>query len=614
MRIALLLVGAVAVWSSCARIGSPVGGAKDELSPKIISSLPENYTTSFSAKKIDIEFDEFIQLKDIAQELLVSPPMKKTPRVINKGKTITIELPDSLLENTTYTLHFGKAITDNNEGNILKDYKYVFSTGGVIDSFGLTGKVVKAFDLKPNKELVHILVYTNLADSAFRKEKPLYIGRADAEGNYQIDHLRPDTFRIFALVDGNSNLYYDDEAELYGFTDSLVILSADNMANIVEKIPDTTQFTDSLALTDSATVVSDTLAKADSLALSDSALLRHRVYRAKADLVLFVEEVYQQYLVDFSRDLPDHLQFIFAEPVTDPFQLSFQGFEPYMDKLIQEIHPGSDTIQVWFADSALVRIDTCTLLANYFYTDSLGNYVVKNDTLRMRLAESSAKEAATKPRKEKESKAKPEPRLSLTPLSKSPSTLELNQVFGLLAQRPIARYNSSYIIIQSKVDTIFEPVDFRLIQDTIRFREFRLTFDIKENLRYKIEILPGAFIDFLGNTNDTLVYECKSREMAYYGKLLTNISGLAGPALIQLLDDKEMVLAEKQIENSGIVVFDYLHPKKYLLKAIFDDNHNGVWDAGNALRRTQPEKVTYYKGEVNIRANWDLEIEWKLVP
>ncbi len=179
----LLFAACIFVYS-CAKVGSPSGGAKDEEPPKIVKSIPLNYSTGFSSKKIELTFDEFIQLKNIQQELITSPPLDEMPVTKLKGKSLVIELNNELKENTTYTLYFGNAIVDNNEGNPIPNFEFVFSTGAHVDSLSVTGKLVNAFNLQPEKDPVYIMLYDNLNDSAPYLEIPAFIGKTRDVGSF----------------------------------------------------------------------------------------------------------------------------------------------------------------------------------------------------------------------------------------------------------------------------------------------------------------------------------------------------------------------------------------------------------------------------------------------
>ncbi len=188
----------------CAKVGTPTGGPKDITPPRYVSGEPENRSTHFQGKEISFQFNEFIQLKDLNRELLVSPPLKVKPDVRLRDKSIKINLKNELLPNTTYTLNFGNSISDLNEGNPLPDFEYVFSTGDEIDSLSVAGRAVNAFDhLSLKDQVIMVMLYNNLADSAPLRKIPRYIGRASKDGLFTINNIQPDTFRLIAINDVN---------------------------------------------------------------------------------------------------------------------------------------------------------------------------------------------------------------------------------------------------------------------------------------------------------------------------------------------------------------------------------------------------------------------------
>src|SRR5512133_3010997 len=206
------------VFPRCAKQGTPItGGDKDTIPPVLLKSIPQQGATHFKEKKVELFFNEYISLKNTQQEFLVSPPLKEKPVTKLKGKSVLIEIEDTLQPNTTYTLNFGGSITDFTEGNAIPNFEYVFSTGASIDSFTFKGKVYNSEDLKPSKDPVLVMLYSNLSDSAPYLERPLYAGRVSKEGNFILNNLRPDTFRVIALVDGNSNMKFDPPDEAIAF-------------------------------------------------------------------------------------------------------------------------------------------------------------------------------------------------------------------------------------------------------------------------------------------------------------------------------------------------------------------------------------------------------------
>ena len=203
--------------SGCANRVTPTGGQKDILPPEIVKVIPNNETVNFSAKKIVIAFNEYIQLKDIATQLVISPLIFPPPTIAVINKNLVIELPDSLSPNTTYTIHFGNAIVDNNEGNVFPGYSYVFSTGNELDSLKLTGVILNAETNKPEKGTLALLYSTAMADTSWLKSPPDYFSRAAEDGTFVIRNIRSGMYRLFALNDKNNNYILDLKDETAGF-------------------------------------------------------------------------------------------------------------------------------------------------------------------------------------------------------------------------------------------------------------------------------------------------------------------------------------------------------------------------------------------------------------
>ena len=210
------------LFFSCASPQAPTGGVGDSTPPTIIEveSTP-NRQTNFKEDEIVLTFDEWVTLKDVYNQLVISPPMPDEPEIRQKGKSIIVELPDSLRENTTYTINFGNAITDLNEGNILENYVYVFSTGPSLDSIKLNGTVVNAITLVPEDD-VWVMLYTPGEDSAVYKRKPDYIAKSNKDGKWSMSFLPVDSFEVVALKDENVNFLYDQEAEWIGWLPALI--------------------------------------------------------------------------------------------------------------------------------------------------------------------------------------------------------------------------------------------------------------------------------------------------------------------------------------------------------------------------------------------------------
>ena len=210
--------------SGCAQIGAPTGGPRDSLPPILVSSNPKLLSTNFSGNKISLVFDEYVDVQDIQNNVLVSPFPKTNPLVEFKLKTVTVKLKDTLLPNTTYAINFGNAIRDNNEGNPFKNFTYVFSTGNTIDSMNLSGKVTIAETGKKDSTII-VMLYRDVDDSAVQKRKPNYITHLDSSGNFNFTNLSEGRYKLYALLDGDGGKTYNSKTELFAFADSEIVVS-----------------------------------------------------------------------------------------------------------------------------------------------------------------------------------------------------------------------------------------------------------------------------------------------------------------------------------------------------------------------------------------------------
>lgn len=205
----------------CANRVALTGGAKDETPPKIEYSLPNNGSINYHSKEIILRFDEYIKLNNFQSEFISSPPLQNLPNYRIRGKSIVLKLEDDLKDSTTYILDFGNSIQDITEGNTLKNYQFAFSTGPFIDSLKVSGKILNAFDLKPEKSIA-IMLYENLSDSAPRKVLPNYYTKSVDNGSFSLNHVKEGVYQLFALIDANSNYRFDLPTEKIAFIDTLI--------------------------------------------------------------------------------------------------------------------------------------------------------------------------------------------------------------------------------------------------------------------------------------------------------------------------------------------------------------------------------------------------------
>lgn len=218
----LLYICIVLLCAQCAQITPLTGGKKDETPPKVLSYKPENASLNFNTKVIEVQFNEYIVLKDVANQFIITPQTKEMPDIQASGKKLKITFNEELLPNTTYKMAFGNSVTDLNESNVLQNFEYIFSTGSTIDSLKLSGQIINATDKKPAPQILVGLYKADANDSIIYKDKPLYISKTDGAGNFSFNYLPDSKFKIVGIKDQNKNLLYDGSEEQIAFTKELI--------------------------------------------------------------------------------------------------------------------------------------------------------------------------------------------------------------------------------------------------------------------------------------------------------------------------------------------------------------------------------------------------------
>jgi hypothetical protein len=607
--------------AACARIVAPTGGPKDEIPPRIVSSEPPNFSTNFTDQKIEIKFDEFIQLKEINQNLIVSPPMEEKPEVTVKGKTLQIEFFAELRDSTTYNIYMGNSVRDYNEGNPIENFQYVLSTGEYIDSMSVEGKVLNAFDLVPEEDVL-VMLYSDLSDSIPMQNIPEYISKTDAEGSFRINNIRNERFKLFALRDANKNFLYDLPNEEIAFTDTLVEFTLDT-----RRVNDTLFIPDSL-LADPGEMVTDSIwvsrregaASDTSEATEDSlVVIRHKPIDTIITiqksyypvpvfyLMFFNEDRKSQYLANSKRDDPRKLELMFNKPLRDSVVIGLADTIVEPGWYLRETNPTRDTVFYWLTDTSLYKRDNIRATISYASEDSNQVYHWTTDTVNFRYFESGKKG------EEEDS----EPSLALSLNVKNKGTFDLNQRLGLTFGTPLQSVDTSRIRLFTREDTVEVAVAVHLSKDSLHIRKYHLENVFNENSSYRLEMYPGAFTDIYGTANDSVMVEFKTQPLDYYGKILANVTGMDSTvqAIVQLVvsaKDEEKVVREQVISADQLVEFAFLPPREFLLKVIEDLNGNGKWDTGNYLEHRQPEEVFYYKEPIKVRSNWDIEVSMPL--
>ena len=593
---------------NCARVGSPIGGEKDVLAPEIIESNPDNYSKNFGSDIIEIEVNEFVRFDNLQQKLVISPPLDEKPEIFVRGKKIIIELgKQELKKNTTYTFSFYDAIVDNNEGNPILNYEFVFSTGNRLDSLSVNGIVLRAFDLEPEEEGVEVLLYDLLDDTIPQTTPPLYIGKTDKEGRFRINNVKADTFRIFAMIDGNRNHYFDQAGETFAFSDSILFVSAPPEYFIDTTKKDTinidTISTDTISID---TIGVDTIG-VDTISI-DTVDIDTTEMKPDARLFLFTEDHSIQYLKNSTRETREHIQLVFNMPLKErKLKITPIDIDAKNEWFIKEEFIFGDTVSVWITDTILSAADLITLKLEYIKEDSTGNYISFSDTSRLRYIAPAGKGKGRQEVIEKEEKT-----LVLTPSIGKNAQVELNQKISIESKTPVEIVDTSKIKMFIYDDSLQINTGYNLEKDSLQIRKFRISIEWKEDTKYGLFIEPGAFTSIYGYDNDTLMLDFRTRKLDYYGKIIVTLKTISEKMIIQLLDSKGEMLKEKTEWSNNIIEFSYLKAGEYKLKAIYDRNRNGKWDTGNYEEKRQPEKVKFFNKQIKVRSDWDLKIEWDI--
>lgn len=590
---------------ACANRGYPEGGPKDTTPPRVIAEDPVSFTSNFNKKRVNIYFDEFVQLKDQNEKFIISPPFKKKPKVRLKGKYIQVELPDTLKQNTTYSLDFADAIVDNNESNPLGYYRYVFSTGDVIDSLELSGNVVNAESNEPMMN-ISIQLYSNLADSIPLRELPDYVARTDSSGFFRVTNIRDTIYRVMALEDADRNYFYTPEAEMFAFMDTVV------RPTVVPLVRQDT-FTRIDRIVGRDTVFSDSIVTSGYLGYGPANLY----------LRLFQEKLTQLYMVDDDRKEREKLDFIFSIPVRNDLKVQLWDTTATVplpeDWYITERSIGNDTISLWIKDSTVYKKDTLNVILTYLRTDSTGRHNYYADTTRYTFKDKHKQES--KVRKKDENK---EPAIEFLGIKANVGNeLDLGGRVALEFDRPIDKEGLDSLRVFVKEDTLYHPLAFKLQEDSLKIRMIYVDAEWKPDQEYMLQLDSAVVFDLYGRFNNTFEKKFKVRNEEYYGRIMLAVKGVSGNVIIQMYkagNDKSdngkrsySILREKQIREDGIVTFDLVPEGKYFFRAVIDKNGNGKWDTGLYLEGRQPEEIIYLPAEISVKQNFDIEQEFNLL-
>lgn len=530
------------IFSRCAQVLPLNGGEKDTQAPKLVESNPKNASLNFTGHTIELKFDEYVQVRDLSNQLVVTPQTRQLPEVTAYGKKVVVKFGEELLPNTTYRLFFGNSIADMHEGNPFPNFEFVFSTGNYLDSLYVKGTVVNAFNLKPEGGLVVGMYNSNENDSVIYKKKPLYVTKTSDNGSFKLSYLPKSSFKAFAFSDKNKNLLFDGGEELVGFNDSIIKTGSDS-------------------------------------------IISTKVFKEEFPKIFIKKTVSPYYgvaYIVYNKEQRNRVSVFYKEQSNN----------------ITALNEVSDTCKIYYKDV----FDTLRVLIQHpdrNITDTVSLSVLSKDKFeRFKTEKKHILSWVLHPLEAGKIDYFSKPRL----------------VFNNWINEDKMDVNK--MVLSHKTDSmITAPLKLVLKEPTV----FEIENKLLPGTSYDIRIEKGSLVSMFGLELDSVKVSFKTSEPSDYATLnLKLLLPNKENFIVQLVNDKEVVISEQYIEMSLTssaerqIKFINLIPGNYYLKVIQDNNQNRKWDTGNILLKKQPEVIYFNATAIKLLADWDSETEWKV--
>lgn len=568
--------------TACASIGRPEGGPRDENPPVFVRSTPGAGALNVDRRTFTLYFDENVELEDAFNKVVVSPVQKEVPTVSANGRRVTVRLNDTLVPGTTYTIDFGDAIKDLNEGNVLDGFAVDFSTGPVLDSLRISGIVLQASNLEPAQGIM-VGAYSNLSDTAVSTLRPDRIARTNQLGQFTIRNLAPGTYNVYAINDVNRDFHWDRSEDI-AFLDSAVTPT-------VEYIN-----------------VTDTLYDA---AGADSLVTRRGRRFLPNDVLLtwFNMDHKPQYLKDYARPEARRMTIEMGAPTDSLPQVTMVGGPldgaPATAWAISQYSSRGDSLTLWLSDTTVIAADSLQIALRYMRPDSLDRLEWTTDTLRMNV------------RRQREKKKDAEadtvaPRFDILTIETVNGTQEVYKPLPLKFPQPVASIDTAGIRLEIQSDTLWLPAErVRILPDRADPLLRRIIpVEWEPGAKYRLTIDSAAIFNIYGEHNPTLTREFTVRALEDYSNLTFNLVGADSTAVVELLDSSDKPLMSTR-SDGHTAVFRFVTPGTYYARLYFDTDGNGQWSAG-IPDSIQPEEVAYYPAKLDLKRNWDVEQNWNV--
>lgn len=602
----LLCLLALLLTAACASIGNPDGGRFDETPPRVVGSSPADGAVNVSKRKVQILFDEYIKLEKASEKVVISPPQIEPANVRADGKRVKVDFYDSLRANTTYTIDFSDAIEDNNEGNPMGQYTFSFSTGDVIDTMQVSGRVLNAADLEPIKGIMVGLYPADSTwnDTLFRTRPFLRVSRTNGEGRFTIKGVKDGAYRVRALEDKDGDFVFSQKNERVAF---------DTTVYVTGSFPD---------------VRMDTVWR-DSLWYDSIRVVPYTHYTPDDVLLLaFLEDGQERHLLKTAYPEPTNFTFYFTAPSDSTPRIKGLNFDDRC--LVADASLKNDTVTFWVTDTALIhRQDTLSMILSYMETDTLGQLVVTNDTLDLSPKTTYAKiaaerskqiEAWEKDRERRQKKAKkplpyeenPYERTWLEAGFKPSGSLAPNQNVRYLAKEPILEVDTTKIHFYVKKDTDWLPAPFLFMPEERSAKSYMLYAEWEPGQKYRFVMDTAAVVSVLEHESKSVRQEFHVRAVEEYGSIFIHVISPDTGVVVQLLSKNDKVEAQQRTDKEGNADFFFMKPGEYYMRCYVDANGNGQWDTGDYASGLQPERVYYFGKPLPLKAQWDLRQDWDI--
>ena len=602
----LLCLLALLLTAACASIGNPDGGRFDETPPRVVGSSPADGAVNVSKRKVQILFDEYVKLEKASEKVVISPPQIEPANVRADGKRVKVDFYDSLRANTTYTIDFSDAIEDNNEGNPMGQYTFSFSTGDVIDTMQVSGRVLNAADLEPIKGIMVGLYPADSTwnDTLFRTRPFLRVSRTNGEGRFTIKGVKDGAYRVRALEDKDGDFVFSQKNERVAF---------DTTVYVTGSFPD---------------VRMDTVWR-DSLWYDSIRVVPYTHYTPDDVLLLaFLEDGQERHLLKTAYPEPTNFTFYFTAPSDSTPRIKGLNFDDRC--LVADASLKNDTVTFWVTDTALIhRQDTLSMILSYMETDTLGQLVVTNDTLDLSPKTTYAKIAAErskqikaweKDRERRQKKAKkplpyeenPYERTWLEAGFKPSGSLAPNQNVRYLAKEPILEVDTTKIHFYVKKDTDWLPAPFLFMPEERSAKSYMLYAEWEPGQKYRFVMDTAAVVSVLEHESKSVRQEFHVRAVEEYGSIFIHVISPDTGVVVQLLSKNDKVEAQQRTDKEGNADFFFMKPGEYYMRCYVDANGNGQWDTGDYASGLQPERVYYFGKPLPLKAQWDLRQDWDI--